>query len=238
MLQQPLQCPRRQGLARRAEDWIDAVPEGINVRAVGHQQLHHGDTAVVKGSTHQGTVAACMDIGAGFDEKQRDGQALGHGRGRAPALGGPGERTISPVANRSLQQGRIGRDHLLHAGQFAARDRLLQRLGLREQLDLLSQADPAREAVLAGERELGVGQSQGSGEDRFVRSAGEPGKVLAEAASGLGVTGLVCFAQLLRLMAKLLEVGPRGKRARHAESPFISAWCPRCRQKEDRSKAR
>jgi hypothetical protein len=82
-------------------------------------------------------------------------------------------------------------------------------------LDVLPQAGPARETVLAGERELGLGQSQRRGEDRFVGGVGEPGKMLAEAADGFGVAGLMSFAQLLCLGAKLVEVGTGGKRARH-----------------------
>src|SRR5207245_11119883 len=61
------------------------------------------------------------------------------------------------------------------------------------------------------------------------------GKVLADAARGFGMTGAMGFEQILRLLAKLIEVGASGKRARHLDLLSLGAWCPQFRQKEDRT---
>ena len=84
-------------------------------------------------------------------------------------------------------------------------------------LDVGAQARPAREAVLAGDHELGGAELQRRLRPRMVR---------ADAGDGSGRAGPMGACELLGLLAQLLQAGSGGKRCGHQTASSPVRPCP------------
>ena len=75
MVEQPAQRLRVHRFAGRKDYRKMAIPVGIDVRAVGHQQLHHRNAVPHQRRAHQRPIAALVHVGAVVDHPLRHGQA-------------------------------------------------------------------------------------------------------------------------------------------------------------------
>ena len=127
MIEKPFERGRIHRLARGKDDGEMSVPQGVHIRAVRHEKLHHRDAISVERRSHQRSVAALVHVRSVLDHPFRHGQSRRTGRlPRHAAFGNPRERPIFAVAKRSTVQRRVARHHGLDAIDVVGVDRLLE----------------------------------------------------------------------------------------------------------------
>lgn len=57
VIEKPFKSGRRQCLARGKDDREMPLPQGVHIRTVGHEQLHHRDATSLERRSHQRSVA-------------------------------------------------------------------------------------------------------------------------------------------------------------------------------------
>ena len=76
VIEKPFERGRIQRLARGKDDREVSVPQGVDIRTVGHEHLHHRD-AISKRGSHQRSVASLVHVRPVFEHPRRDGQSRG-----------------------------------------------------------------------------------------------------------------------------------------------------------------
>src|SRR5258705_11777001 len=95
MIEKPFKSVRIQRLARGKDDGEMSVPQGVYIRTVGHEKLHHRDAISIERGSHQRSVAPLVHVRPVPAHPRRQGQS--------PRTGGvPREATSGNPRDRSI----------------------------------------------------------------------------------------------------------------------------------------
>ena len=158
VIEKPFESGRVQRLARGKDDGEMSVPQGVHIRTVGHEKLHHRDAISVERGSHQGSVAALVHVRSVLEHPFRHGQSR---RTRwfpwDAAFGNPRERPIFAVTKWSTVQRRVARHQGLDAIDVVGVDSLLELPDLLQGVDVSLELRPARKPVETRDLELRIG---------------------------------------------------------------------------------
>ena len=127
VIEQPFKGGRIHALAWGKDDGEARVPQRVDVRAVGEEEVHHRDAIFVESGAHEGSVATLVDVRSVLDHPSGDGQAGWCGRlKRDAAFRGPGEGAVVAIAHGGLVERRVGRHEGLDAIEIVRVDGLLE----------------------------------------------------------------------------------------------------------------
>src|SRR5580698_1134832 len=104
MPQKPVESDRIERLAGSEDYWVDAMPSGVHIGPMSDKQFHHGRSRTMETGAHEGRIASFVNVSAVVDKPLCYIQPSFGRLSCSATLSGPGQRSISAIADWCMFQ--------------------------------------------------------------------------------------------------------------------------------------